>query len=61
MTKLLPNPSLDHLKRQARHLQRDHGARDAEALDRVEARLPDFEGRLSLAKAQTVAREQRTW
>ncbi len=50
-TYLPPNPSLDHLKHQARDLQRDHAARNAEALDRVEQRLPGYEGRLSLAKA----------
>ena len=55
---LPPNPSLDHLKQQARDLQRVHSARDAEALNRVETCLPGYEGRLPLAKAQTViARE----
>ncbi|NKB67496.1 MAG: hypothetical protein GKR89_10575 [Candidatus Latescibacteria bacterium] len=55
---LPPNPSLDHLKHQARDLHRAHAAGNAEALERVQARLPDYEGRLILAKAQTViARE----
>ena len=59
MSDQLPsNPSLDHLKHQARNLQRDHAARDVKALERVKTRLPDYEGRLSLAKAQAIiARE----
>jgi hypothetical protein len=59
MTKELPSrPSLDHLKNQARTLQRAHAAGDASALQRVAAHLPGHHGRLALAMAQTViARE----
>jgi uncharacterized glyoxalase superfamily protein PhnB len=59
MTRNLPSrPSLEHLKHQARDLQRDHQANDPAALDRVEAHLPGHRGRLSVARAQTVvARE----
>ena len=56
--KLPPNPSLDHLKHQARNLQRAQAAGDEDAQTQVERRLPGYAGRLSLAKAQTVvARE----
>ncbi len=55
---LPPNPSLHHLKYQARNLQHAHTAGDEDALTRVQRRLPGYAGRLSLAKAQTVvARE----
>ena len=59
MTRPLPSrPSLDHLKHQARSLQRAHAAGDPEAKQRVEAHLPGHAGKLTLAKAQTViARE----
>jgi hypothetical protein len=59
MTSKLPSrPSLDHLKHQARDLQRAHQSGDPQALARLEAALPGHQGRLSLAKAQTViARE----
>jgi ankyrin repeat protein len=52
------NPSLDHLKHQARTLKRAHDAGDADAVARVQRQLPDFSGDLILTKAQTViARE----
>ena len=55
---LPPNPSLHHLKYQARNLQHAHTAGDEDALARVQRRLPGYAGLLSLAKAQTVvARE----
>ena len=55
---LPPRPSLDHLKHQARDLQRSHAEGEAEAVERVQELLPGYEGRLVLAKAQTViARE----
>jgi ankyrin repeat protein len=59
MTSKLPaHPSLEHLKHQARDLQRAHQGGDPAARARVEAALPDHQGRLALAKAQTViARE----
>jgi hypothetical protein len=59
MTREFPSrPSLDHFKHQARDLQEAHRAGDVEALARVQGRLPGHDGRLSLAKAQTViARE----
>jgi hypothetical protein len=59
MTKELPSrPSIDHLKHQARDLQQAHRAGEVEALARVQAHLPGHDGRLSLARAQTViARE----
>ena len=58
MNKLPPNPSLHHLKYQARNLQHAHTAGDEDALARVQRRLPGYAGLLSLAKAQTVvARE----
>jgi hypothetical protein len=59
MTKKLPaRPSLNHLKHQARNLERGYKTGDAGAIERVRAGLPGHEGRLSLAKAQTViARE----
>src|SRR4051812_9762873 len=59
MTSKLPaRPSLEHLKHQARDLQRAHQGGDPAALARVEAALPGHAGRLALAKAQTViARE----
>jgi hypothetical protein len=59
MTSKLPaRPSIEHLKHQARDLQRAHQAGDPQALAQVEAALPGHQGHLSLSKAQTViARE----
>jgi hypothetical protein len=55
---LPPRPSLDHLKHDARDLQRTHAAGDRTAHARVEATLPGHHDRLSLAQAQAViARE----
>jgi hypothetical protein len=55
---LPPNPSLDHLKYQARNLQRAYAAGDGEAIARIEKHLPDYSGELKLTKAQTIiARE----
>jgi hypothetical protein len=59
MTSKLPaRPSLEHLKHQARDLQRAHQAGEPGALAQVQVALPGHQGRLSLSKAQTViARE----
>ncbi|MBV8761555.1 MAG: ankyrin repeat domain-containing protein [Deltaproteobacteria bacterium] len=65
---LPPDPSLDHLKHQARDLQRDHAARDRAAAQRIREFHPRyrrasddeiFAAELKLADAQlTIARER---